>query len=241
MNKLYSVSFEYLEDREITRPSEIKRAVELLSHMGSDKTIAQSARVSYDNDISKGDEQDSKLIDYLTRNEHMSPFEMAQLKLKIRAPIYIARQWMRHRTGSYNEVSRRYTSENMYFFIPINFITTNDEAKNKQKGKSIADPLKEAEKADKILRNSKNALEVYKKLINDGVSKETARMVLPLNLMTTFHWSVNLRNLFHFIKLRIAEDAQLEIREYASRLLNICKDKFPISTYSFIRINKLES
>jgi thymidylate synthase (FAD) len=200
-----------------------KGYVELIDYMGNDQSIVDAARVSYDGST-KGQEADKKLLFYLWENHHTTPFEQVQLRFKIKAPIFVARQWMRHRTWSFNEISRRYTSENVEFYIPNEF-REQDET-NKQGSNGLL-------AGKSFLRNAyqsscEDALSVYNYLIEFGVAREQARGVLPMAMYTTFIGSVNLHNLLKFVTLRMHPHAQWEIRQYARAIYwHFIQDLFP--------------
>jgi len=197
--------------------------VKLLDVMGSDEDIAYAARISTRGKKSK--RSDAQLLDYLMRHEHMSPFEMAELKFEVKAPIFVARQWFRHRTGNYNEVSARYTVLPNENYIPDRFRA--QDTINRQ-GSLDSDMDHEA------LRGVyENALEVaeetYEDLIEQGVARELARAILPVARYTVFIYKSDLRNLLHFLKLRLDSHAQPEIRAYASAIEAFVSELFPIT------------
>jgi thymidylate synthase (FAD) len=195
-----------------------------------DYAIAQAARVSVGQGL-KTPETDTKLIKFLLRNKHTSPFEMVRFKFHVKAPIFIQRQWIRHRTANVNEISGRYSQLKGEFYIPdlIQFQSTV----NKQSSIGEIDNKSTKELFDSYMRNSVRQYTEYNRLIELGVSKETARIGLPLNLYTEFYWSIDLHNLFNFIKLRQAEYAQPEIRLYAEGIKDLIKDLCPVSIESF--------
>lgn len=202
--------------------------IDLQDIMGNDLAIVNAARVSYLSE-SKGEEADKKLLFYLLRNDHTSPFEMCELKFMVKAPLFVARQWMRHRTWSFNEVSRRYTSDNIEFFFPEEF--RKQDTKNKQG--SIYDDAFFSSTFQYGTRFEVQdlcmvALEIYNRMIDGGIAREQARMVLPQNMYTSFIAKTDLHNLLHFCRLRTHPHAQFEIREYANIILHqIIKNKFP--------------
>jgi len=214
--------------------------IELQDVMGNDLAIVNAARVSYLGE-SKGEENDKKLLQYLWRHKHTSPFEMAALKLKVHCPLFVRSQWMRHRSFSYNEVSRRYTSENMEFYYPIKW-RLQDFINKQGSNNNFIHPLDESlfyyQKAMNIgdvdeyvvndARLKELSLNYYNHLIALGIAREQARMVLPQSLYTTFIATGNLRNWMHFIKLRSDTHAQWEIQQYSNAIFDkIIKDKFP--------------
>ena len=197
----------------------------LRDHMGSDASICQAARISYAN---KGTSKDRQLIRYLMRNRHTSPFEMGELQFEIKMPIFVARQWIRHRTANVNEMSARYTQLPKEMFVPKEVAEQSTD--NKQgRGAEITD--------DHILYNIHDAnshgYSTYEWLLGQGVAREIARGVLPLNTYTTMIWKIDLHNLLHFLDLRMHEHAQEEIREYAKVLWRIVAAYFPYTAEAF--------
>jgi len=192
--------------------------VRLVDHMGSDLSIARSARVSYDADWRGGD--DVKLIGYLVKNRHTSPFESVVFTFEVQAPIFVFRQWHRHRTWSFNEVSARYTELPELFYIPeVSQITTQSKS-NKQMRTDEIHP--EAEHIqDDISGMCRHAFNMYRKLLQSGCPRELARGVLPVNTFSRMFATVDLHNLLHFLNLRLHEHAQYEIRVYAQAMLEL--------------------
>jgi thymidylate synthase (FAD) len=205
--------------------------VRLIDCLGDDRRIVQAARVSYGSGL-KGDEKDKRLIDYLYRNDHGTPFEKVVFEFHVKLPIFVARQWMRHRMGSFNEISGRYTLFNeKEFYVPDQF--RQPDSKNKQGSKSLKDPAKDMV-LDGVYRKAVHeALVAYESMLNKGVAKEVARMVLPVCMYTQFYWTVNLRSLFNFLKLRLDEKAQFEIQQYASVLHTLSRPQAPWAFESF--------
>jgi thymidylate synthase (FAD) len=235
--------------------------IRLIDYMGDDAAIVQAARVSY----GRGTKQvsgDRGLINYLMRHRHTSPFEMCELKLHVKLPIFVARQWIRHRTANVNEYSARYSVLDREFYIPDKDLlklvkrsrkeepvqerlfalpsaehTAAQSATNKQ-GR---DEVLAADTAAAMLREigaiSSRSFTVYEKLLGDdehpGVARELARMVLPLNTYTQWYWKVDLHNLLHFLRLRHDSHAQYEIRAYAKVLLDITRKWVPLAAAAF--------
>jgi len=205
-----------------------KGFVNLVNFMGGDLAVVASARVSNGitpEEASKGEEADQKLINFLMRNRHGTPFEHSIFTFFVKCPIFVAREWQRHRIGSYNEVSGRYTEFQPEFYIPSAF---RQPGSNNKQGSL---PLNDS-KADEWLKLgfekwSQLAYDEYQFLLKQGLAKEMARMVLPLNLYTQYYWTVNARSLMNFLNLRAAEDAQWEIRQYALAIKDIFKEKMP--------------
>jgi thymidylate synthase (FAD) len=204
--------------------------------MGNDSSIVQAARVSY-GDGTKTINEDKGLINYLMKHRHTSPFEMCEIKLHIKLPIFIARQWIRHRTANVNECSARYSILPEEYYIPEIENIAPQSSKNKQcRGGEISND--EAKNAQKLMEeSSKKAYQNYITLLGSedetGIAREIARGVLPLNMYTEWYWKVDLHNLLHFIKLRIHPHAQYEIRVYAEKLAEIVKQWCPIAYSAF--------
>jgi thymidylate synthase (FAD) len=196
--------------------------VRLVSFMGGDDAVVQAARVSFGKGITE-QERDRKLLNYLMANHHETPFEHSVFKFHIKCPIFVARQWFRHRLASYNEISGRYTKMKEEFCLPETLRT--QKARN-YKFEKVDDELND-ELKQKISDSYQYCYNVYKELLEKGVAKEHARIVLPLSLYTQFYWSINARALLNFLSLRLDEHAQYEIREYAKVIAKIMKDKMP--------------
>lgn len=199
--------------------------VELLNYMGDDSTIVSAARVSYLR-TTKGEDKDKKLLKYLMENEHWTPYEQVELQWRVKSPLFVAAQWMRHRTWHYNQLSRRYSSEMLEFYYPQDW-RLQDES-NKQASYDLV----EDKKLQKYCNDStkqivKDSLTHYKKMLDDGVAREMARMILPQNLYTVFYAKVDLRNLLHFIDLRADRHAQYEIRVYAEAMEEMLDNVVP--------------
>ncbi len=211
-----------------------KGFVRLVDYFGGDQRIVQSARVSY-GEGTKSVSQDGALIDYLLRHQHTSPFEQVVMTFHVKMPIFVARQWVRHRTGRMNEVSGRYSIMKDEFYVPEADKVAPQSKDNKQ-GRSTEAFDKET--ADKIIgqleEGQKAAYESYNELIDSGLAREIARINLPLSLYTEFYWEMDLHNLFHFLKLRLDSHAQYEIRVYAEVILEMCRKVAPMATESFI-------
>ncbi|MBR3631590.1 MAG: FAD-dependent thymidylate synthase [Elusimicrobiaceae bacterium] len=210
-----------------------KGFIRLVDFMGSDNRVVSSARVSFGG-VSKGEEQDKRLIKYLLEHRHHTPFEHCYFQFHVCCPIYVARQWMRHRWGSFNEISARYTQVKDEFYIPSVF--RGQDIKNRQ-GSVAADFDNEALR--KLYEESVEAsFAAYNKLIEAGVAREMARGVLPVCQYTQFYWSVNARSLLNFLQLRTDGHAQYEIRVYADAIAQIFKEKMPWSWEAFEALNK---
>ncbi|QTQ15361.1 FAD-dependent thymidylate synthase [Treponema parvum] len=210
-----------------------KGFVRLVDYLGGDQRIVQSARVSYGAGT-KTVSEDSALIDYLLRHQHTSPFEQVVLTFHVKMPIFVARQWVRHRTGRMNEISGRYSIMEEEFYVPALENIAPQSPDNKQGRAKEAFPAEEAQKIqNKFIEGQKRAYEEYDSLIDGGLAREIARINLPLSLYTEFYWEMDLHNLFHFLKLRLETHAQYEIREYAKVLLELTRKVAPLAVQSF--------
>jgi len=206
--------------------------VRLVDFIGGDLRAVQSARVSFKGE-SKGEERDKKLLEYLLANEHFTPFEHSVFQFHIKCPIFVARQWMRHRWGSYNEISSRYTEVKDEFYMPEKF---RIQDKSNRQGSIESGNLNQEFLLSEYKKAIKNSYQTYEKLLKEGVAKEMARMVLPVSQYTEFYWTINARSLLNFLKLRMDSHAQKEIREYANSIAKIFEEKMPWTWEAF---NKL--
>lgn len=210
-----------------------KGSIELVDHLGNDNTIVSAARVSYLGH-SKGFEKDRQLIKYLLQNNHTSPFEQVEFQFLVKCPVFVARQWMRHRTWSYNEISRRYTSDNIEFHYPATLrLQDNDD---KQSSAGILSDSAGLLKA--LTVQTEGAYRLYEMFLTAGVCREQARMILPLNVYTSFYAKTDLHNLFHFIELRNSSHAQYEIRVYADAIEKLIEPIVPIAYSEWIALRK---
>lgn len=210
-----------------------KGFVRLVDSMGNDLSIVRAARVSYDADWRVGDEKsDEKLIAYLMKNHHTSPFEAVTLTFEVKAPIFVFRQWHRHRTWSYNEVSARYTELDEGYYVPaLEQITTQSDS-NKQMRTTEQHPR--AQYIQNVIEaHCYDSFETYKHLIKEGCPRELARSVLPVAAYSRMFATVDLHNLFHFLKLRLHSHAQYEIRVYAEAMLQLAKLVAPVACREF--------
>ena len=218
--------------------------VRVIDYMGDDQAVVQAARVSYGRGT-KSVSEDQSLINYLLRHRHNTPFEMCVIKFHIKMPIFVARQWIRHRTASVNEYSARYSLMGSDYYLPAPEQLQAQSTSNRQ---GRADELAEAEAASSLatIRNhAEKSYGDYQFLHNEsedgtkidptrqGLSRELARMVLPLNYYTEWYWSINLHNLMHFLELRLDQHAQYEIRVYADAIYTILKDWVPMTAAAF--------
>ena len=210
--------------------------VRVIDYMGDDNAIVQAARVSYGQGTKKA-RDDAGLIRYLMRHWHSTPFEMCEIKLHIKLPVFVARQWIRHRTANVNEYSARYSILDREFYIPDQDQLASQAQKNHQ-GRGELLTGREAEKVLEILKSdSTRAYDNYESMLSqdnqDGLARELARMNLPANIYTQWYWKTNLHNLFHFLRLRADSHAQYEIRVYADEILRIVADWVPASFEAF--------
>lgn len=209
------------------------------SETSPDARIVEAARVSFAQHAlseheARTPEQDRKLIHYLMRNKHTSPFEKVRFEFVIKLPIFVARQWIRHRTGSFNEVSARYTELPDEFYVPAPHRLQEQSASNKQ-GSGAPLPPEIATEVEVMLHNaSTRAHEDYQYLLRRGLARELARIVLPLNVYTAWYWTVDLHNLFHFLALRLHPHAQYEIRAYAKVLLEMVERIAPVAVEAWM-------
>lgn len=215
--------------------------VDLIDHMGSDLTIVNSARVSFGVTKDELDNRDKKLIKYLVKHRHTSTFEHNVVTFRFIVPMFIRSQHMRHRTWSYNEISRRYTDKDLQFYSPKTFRTqhkTNRQASNIDEINPVIWPdladYGHGTHADQAINSHiEQSLKLFNKLMLEGVCREQARMVLPQNLYTTYFGSVNLSNLLKFISLRTHEGAQWEIQKVAEACLEIAEDLWPFAVSAY--------
>lgn len=208
--------------------------VRLVDHMGNDLSIVRAARVSYDADWRTGEDdgKDAKLIAYLMKNHHTSPFEAVTFTFEVKAPLFVFRQWHRHRTWSYNEVSARYSELPEEFYVPELSDITHQSESNKQ--------MRTSEQHDNALlmqsymrKSMMDAFALYKELLAQGCPRELARGVLPTSTYSRMFATVDLHNLFHFLRLRLHEHAQKEIRVYAEAMLELVESIVPYAVAAF--------
>lgn len=219
--------------------------VRVIDYMGTDSAIVQAARVSYGKGTKKVNE-DAGLINYLLRHRHTTPFEMCEIKFHIKLPIFIARQWIRHRTANVNEYSGRYSIMDKEFYVPEPGHLAAQSRSNRQGRGNVL----EGEEANRVLQLLKNdamqAYSHYEEMLNQdadeniidekrsGLARELARMNLSLNFYTQWYWKIDLHNLLHFLSLRADSHAQYEIRVYAEAMLEVLKAWVPITYAAFM-------
>ncbi|MFI5385419.1 MAG: FAD-dependent thymidylate synthase [Fimbriimonadales bacterium] len=222
---------EDLLDKEI--PVLNKGFVRLVDYMGGDERIVQAARVSYGAGTKKVSE-DKGLINYLMRNWHTSPFEQVQLTFHTKMPIFVARQWVRHRTARLNEISGRYSIMRDEFYVPSPDEVRYQSTTNKQGRSDDALSPEEAARVIKLFEEEQQSIYTnYEGLLADNVARELARMNLPLSLYTEWYWQIDLHNLFHFLRLRMDAHAQFEIRAYAQAMAKCAHAVAPMAYEAF--------
>ncbi|MFD3189518.1 FAD-dependent thymidylate synthase [Sedimentitalea sp. HM32M-2] len=209
--------------------------VRVIDYMGDDAAICQAARVSYGKGT-KSVQNDEGLIRYLMRHWHSTPFEMCEIKLHVKLPVFVARQWIRHRTANVNEYSARYSILDREFYIPA---PENINAQSVVNNQGRGDVLQGAD-ADRVLQilkaDSARCYDNYETMIDEdgvGLARELARMNLPANIYTQWYWKVDLHNLFHFLRLRADAHAQYEIRVYAEAICEMVADWVPAAYRAF--------
>lgn len=220
--------------------------VAVMDYMGTDSSIVQAARVSY-GEGTKHIQEDAGLVRYLLRNMHTSPFEMCEIKLLVRLPIFVARQWIRHRTANVNEYSARYSTVKDKYYIPRVEHMGAQSTSNRQGQGNILPVLEAADARERFGMISKKAYDDYEYFLNDAgegkpinphrgmLARELARMVLPVNFYTEWYWKIDLHNLFHFLRLRADNHAQYEIRAYADLIIEkIVKPWVPLACAAFM-------
>ncbi len=203
-----------------------KGFVKYVDHMGSDLSIVNSARVSFGKKVEEMRPKDEKLVNYLWSHQHTTPFRHAYMTFHIKAPIFVLRQWMKHQIGcSWNEASGRYIEFEGEFYHPEIF--RKQSQNNKQGSEGAIEKQNLARQ--RYLDNHTRALQDYRLLLELGVCKEQARMVLPLSLYTECYWTASLQAIMHFLKLREDEHAQLEIQKYARVVRKMTELNFPVA------------
>ena len=212
------------------------RLVDTMPRENLDNSIVQAARVSY-GDGTKTSRGDTGLIRYLMRHWHTTPFEMVEFKFHIKMPIYIARQHLRHRTASVNEMSARYSIVPKEYYNPDTMRGQSEVNHQGSEGEiSVASELSDAGS-----QHLENSFDIYEKLLEEGVCREQARGNLPQSTYTEFYWKINLHNLMHYLHLRMDEHAQMEIRHYANAIYELVQPLVPVTMEAFkdFRINAM--
>jgi thymidylate synthase (FAD) len=211
-----------------------KGFVRLVDYLGGDERVVQAARVSYGAGT-KTSREDAGLIDYLLRNGHTSPFEQVILTFHVKLPIFVARQWVRHRTARLNEISGRYSIMKDDFYVPEGGDIALQSTNNKQGRGEVLDAAFAGEVRAGVEEGQRRSYGDYSALIDKGIARELARINLPLSLYTEWYWQIDLHNLFRFLELRLDVHAQLEIRRYAEALFEITRKIAPRCCASFER------
>lgn len=210
-----------------------KGFVRLVDYMGGDQRIVQSARVSYGKGT-KSVRQDRGLINYLLKHQHTSPFEQVILTFHCKMPIFVARQWVRHRTARINEISGRYSVMEKEFYLPPKDQIRFQNEDNRQGRSQEEIPAELQQKVlDLLLQANEKTYKDYEHLLDDNIARELARINLPLSLYTQWYWQIDLHNLFHFLKLRLDYHAQWEIQEYGKVIAEMTKAVAPMAYEAF--------
>ncbi len=219
--------------------------IRVVDYMGDDDAVVQAARVSYGRGTKKASE-DAQLINYLMRHAHSTPFEMAEIKLHVKLPIFVARQWIRHRTANVNEYSARYSILDREFYVPSPEHLAAQSTINRQGREHILAGKEAAAVLDILREDAERAYTHYRQMLNsdehgvkldptrDGLARELARMNLPVNYYTQWYWKIDLHNLMGFLRLRADPHAQYEIRAYAEVLLQVLKCWVPMTYAAFL-------
>ena len=210
--------------------------VRVIDYMGDDAAIVQAARVSYGAGTKKA-RDDAGLIRYLMRHWHSTPFEMCELKLHVKLPVFVARQWIRHRTANVNEYSARYSILDREFYIPAPEQLAAQSTVNNQGRGAVLEGAEAARVLEILKADSARSYDHYEAMLSQdgqqGLARELARMNLPANIYTQWYWKVDLHNLFHFLRLRADPHAQYEIRVYAETICRIVADRVPAAWEAF--------
>ncbi len=213
--------------------------VRVVDYMGDDAAIVQAARVSYGKGT-KAARSDASLIRYLMRHRHSTPFEMCEIKFHMKMPIFVARQWIRHRTANVNEYSARYSVLDREFYVPAPDHLAAQSINNQQGRGEVLAGTRAQEVLDVLKADAARCFDLYDDLLGDhsestpsGVARELARMVLPLSTYTQWYWKIDLHNLLHFLALRVDPHAQYEIRAYAEVMLNLVRAWVPSACAAF--------
>ena len=226
--------------------------VDYVNHMGDDLTVVNSARVSFGVEKENLDGRDKKLINYLIKHKHTSTLEHNLITFRFSVPMYVRSQHHRHRTWSYNEISRRYTDVNIKFYEPKAFRTQHKSNRQASNAEELINPSvywnrfghpndpDDVEVSESLKMHHEQSLSLFNQLIEAGVCREQARGVLPQNLYTEYYGTVNLSNLLKFIDLRTHEGAQWEIQKVAEACLEIATDLFPVTVGAYRRIRNEE-
>ena len=218
-------------------------SVSLVDHMGNDITVVNSARVSFGIQKHDLDRRDKRLINYLIKHRHTSTLEHNLVTFKFVVPLFVRSQHHRHRTWSYNEISRRYTDKDLQFYLPKSFRTQHESNRQASNEEILINPTITPKFLDTYIKASDavaafkdQSVDLFNHMLDKGVCREQARMVLPQNLYTEYYGTVNLNNLLKFIDLRTHEGAQWEIQKVAEACLDIATDLFPVTVNAYRKI-----
>ncbi len=210
--------------------------IRVVDYMGDDAAITQAARVSYGRGT-KSVNTDEGLIRYLMRHWHSTPFEMCEVKFHVKLPVFVARQWIRHRTANVNEYSARYSILDREFYIPAPEHLSAQSSVNRQGRGELLEGAEAARVLDLLREDAMRSYDHYEDMLSQdgqkGLARELARMNLPANIYTQWYWKVDLHNLFHFLRLRADAHAQYEIRAYADTMCDIVRDWVPFAYSAF--------
>ncbi|MGY6632820.1 MAG: FAD-dependent thymidylate synthase [Alkalilacustris sp.] len=210
--------------------------VRVVDYMGDDAAIVQAARVSYGAGT-RHVSNDEGLIRYLMRHWHSTPFEMCEIKLHVKLPVFVARQWIRHRTANVNEYSARYSILDREFYIPAPEALAAQSTTNNQGRGAVLEGAEAARVLELLKADSRQAYDHYEAMLSQdgqqGLARELARMNLPMNIYTQWYWKTDLHNLLHFLRLRADAHAQYEIRVYAEAIAEVVRDWVPIAWRAF--------
>ncbi len=206
-------------------------SVQLIRHSGSDVDVVNAARVSYGKFVAELTDRDAKLIEFLMKHHHTSPFEHNQLSFRVKCPLFVMRQWIRHRMNSYNEISYRYVKAPLEFYVPNHWRYQDKQNRLGSVGAFEDEELKRA-----YLNSLEVAKNTYEHLLEKGVAREIARGLLPVCTYTEFIFTCNLHSLMNFMKLRLEPGAQWEIRVFAQALLTLALPHFPVSLGSWKKL-----
>ena len=213
--------------------------VRLDDAMASDLSVVNSARVSFGRRKEEMDESDEGLVRFLMRDRHGTPFEHNAFRFHIRAPIFVVREWMRHRIGSFNEFSMRYAKATDDFYVPEAEDVRSQVGKPGAYSFEPVDPELAEQTREELQAVYDQAFETYERLVEAGVARELARSVMPVGAYTEFYWTVNARALMNFVSLRAAETAQREIRRYAEAVEVFLAEKMPVTHAAFVAAGRV--
>ena len=238
-NNIERPSVPYMDDM-LNSPVPVldKGFVRVVDYMGNDEAIVQAARVSYGQGTVHGS-SDEGLIRYLMRRWHTTPFEMCEVKLHVKLPIFVARQWIRHRTANVNEYSARYSILDREFYFPATSDVSYQSTSNNQGREGMLHQTKAQDFVDMLTDGANEAYDNYMRAVTpvaeggEGIARELARMNLPTNIYTQWYWKVDLHNLLHFLRLRADPHAQMEIRVYADAICKIVEGWVPYAYKAF--------